>query len=113
MDDANSSGGKKETKRGRAAFVPSEEQRAIVRRMASDRLGHPVIAAEIGISVPTLRKAFAEELKDRLAGGNLFAAAAEEIPAPQPAPLSLLESAAQSAAAIRARAARRLEEQAA
>lgn len=32
---------------------------------------------------------------------------------PQPAPLSLLESAAQSAAAIRARAARRLEEQAA
>lgn len=33
--------------------------------------------------------------------------------APQPAPLTLLESAAQSAAAIRARAARRLEEQAA
>lgn len=86
MDDANSSGGKKETKRGRAAFVPSDEQRATVRQMASKRLGHPVIAAEIGISVPTLRKAFAEELKDRLAGGNLFAAAAEEIPAPQPAP---------------------------
>lgn len=86
MDDANSSGGKKETKPGRHAFVPSDEQRETVRRMASDRLGHPVIAAEIGISVPTLRKAFAEELKDRMAGGNLFAAAAEEIPAPQPAP---------------------------
>jgi AraC-like DNA-binding protein len=54
--------------------------------MASDRLGHPVIAAEIGISVPTLRKVFADELKDRLAGGNLFAAAAEEIPAPQATP---------------------------
>ncbi|MGF7053975.1 AraC-like DNA-binding protein [Bosea sp. OAE752] len=86
MDDANSSGGKKETKRGRAAFMASDDQRATVRRMASERLGHPVIAAEIGISVPTLRKAFAEELKDRLAGGNLFAAAAEEIPAPRPAP---------------------------
>lgn len=41
------------------------------------------------------------------------AAEAQPAAAPQPAPLSLLESAAQSAAAIRARAARRLEEQAA
>ncbi|CAM5766097.1 DUF6468 domain-containing protein [Bosea minatitlanensis] len=41
------------------------------------------------------------------------AAEARPAAAPQPAPLSLLESAAQSAAAIRARAARRLEEQAA
>ena len=38
---------------------------------------------------------------------------AEVAPAPEPAPVSRLESAAQSAAAIRARAARRLEEQAA
>ncbi|KRE02588.1 hypothetical protein ASE61_15015 [Bosea sp. Root670] len=86
MDDANSSDGKKETKAGRKAFVPSDEQRATVRRMASERLGHPVIAAEIGISVPTLRKVFAEELRDRIAGGNLFAAAAEEIPPLQPVP---------------------------
>ncbi|WP_449256199.1 DUF6468 domain-containing protein [Bosea sp. (in: a-proteobacteria)] len=41
------------------------------------------------------------------------AAEAQPAAVPQPAPLSLLESAAQSAAAIRARAARRLEEQAA
>lgn len=86
MDDANSSDGKKETKAGRKAFVPDAEQRATVRRMASERLGHPVIAEEIGISVPTLRKVFAEELRDRISGGNLFAAAAEELPAPQPAP---------------------------
>ncbi len=87
MDDANSSDGKKETKAGRRAFVPSDEQRSAVRQMAAERLGHPVIAAEIGISVPTLRKVFVEELKDRLAGGNLFAAAAEEIPIPQPVPV--------------------------
>jgi AcrR family transcriptional regulator len=73
LDDANSSGGKKETRSGRKAFVPSEDQRATVRRMASDRLGHPVIAEEIGISVPTLRKVFAEELKERLGEGHLFA----------------------------------------
>jgi hypothetical protein len=40
-------------------------------------------------------------------------AAVQPVAPQQPAPLSLLESAAQSAAAIRARAARRLEEQAA
>ena len=86
MDDANSSDGKKETKAGRKAFVPSDDQRATVRRMAAERLGHPVIAEEIGVSVPTLRKVFAEELRDRISGGNLFAAAAEELPAPQPVP---------------------------
>lgn len=86
MDDANSGGGKKETKRGRAAFVPSEEQRAAVQRMASERLGHPVIAAEIGISVPTLRKVFAAELKERLGAENLFAAAGDPAPAREPAP---------------------------
>lgn len=86
MDDANSSDGKKETRAGRKAFIPSDDQRATVRRMASERVGHPVIAEEIGISVPTLRKVFVEELKDRLAGGNLFAAAAEEIPVQQPVP---------------------------
>lgn len=86
MDDANSSGGKKETKAGRKPFVPSDEQRATVQRMASERLGHPVIAAEIGISVPTLRKVFAEDLKERLAGGNLFAAIGDEAPARVPSP---------------------------
>lgn len=86
MNDANSSGGKKETKPGRAAFVPNDDQRATVQRMASERLGHPVIAEEIGISVPTLRKAFAAELKERLGGDNLFVAAGELSPAPVPAP---------------------------
>jgi hypothetical protein len=86
LDDANSSAGKKETKPGRAAFVPTEEQRFRVMEMAADRLGHPVIASEIGISVPTLRKAFAAELKERLGAENLFAAAGDENPAPVPVP---------------------------
>lgn len=86
MDDANSSGGKKEKRPGRTAFVPTAEQRATVERMASGRLGHPIIAAEIGISVPTLRKAFAAELRERLGGENLFAAAGEPNPDPAPAP---------------------------
>ncbi|SEM69247.1 hypothetical protein SAMN04515666_11933 [Bosea lupini] len=72
MDDANPSGGKKEKRPGRAAFVPSDEQRATVRRMASERLAHPVIAEEVGVSVPTLRKAFVAELRDRVSGGGLF-----------------------------------------
>lgn len=86
MDDANSSGGKKEKRPGRTAFVPTDEQRATVERMASERLGHPIIAAEIGISVPTLRKAFAAELRERLGGENLFAAAGEPNPDPASAP---------------------------
>lgn len=85
MDDADSSGGKKGKRPGRAAFVPSDDQRATVRRMASERLTHPVIAAEINISVPTLRKKFAEELKDRSASGGLFGDAAD-IPAMKPPP---------------------------
>ncbi|CAN7335335.1 hypothetical protein LJR090_002542 [Bosea sp. LjRoot90] len=86
MGDANTSGGKKEKRPGRAAFAPTDDQRATVERMASERLGHPVIAAEIGVSVPTLRKAFAIELRERLGGENLFAAAGEPNPDPAPIP---------------------------
>lgn len=86
MDDANSSGGKKEKGPGRKPFAATEEQRASVRKMAAERLGHPVIAAEVGVSVPTLRKVFAEELKDRIGEGGLFASAADLIPTPHPAP---------------------------
>lgn len=85
MDDANPSGGKKEKRPGRAAFVPSDEQRATVRRMASERLVHPVIADEIGISVPTLRKVFAEELRDRVSSGGLFGDGADFAQTPVPA----------------------------
>ena len=86
MDGANSCDGKKEKRPGRAAFVPTDDQRATVARMASEWLGHPVIAEEIGISVPTLRKAFATELKERLGEDNLFVAAGDAIPDPAPAP---------------------------
>lgn len=86
LSDENSSVGKKEKRPGRSAFVPMDEQRATVARMASERLGHPVIAEEIGISVPTLRKAFAAELKERLGDENLFVAAGEPGPEKQPAP---------------------------
>ncbi len=84
MHDADSSGGKKEKRPGRAAFEPTDEQRATVRRMASDRLTHPVIAGEIGISVPTLRKVFVEELKDRVSSGGLFGDTADLIPTMPP-----------------------------
>lgn len=83
MDDGNPAAGKKGKRPGRAAFVPSDDQRATVRRMASDRLVHPVIADEIGISVPTLRKVFVEELKDRVSSGGLFGDATELIPTRQ------------------------------
>lgn len=86
MDVGNYSDGKKETKRGRSAFVPTEAQRETVKRLAAERLGHPVIAEEIGVSVPTLRKAFAAELKERLGDENLFAAAGEPDPDRAPAP---------------------------
>jgi DNA-binding transcriptional MerR regulator len=86
LSDANPAGGKKEKRPGRAAFVPSDDQRATVRRMASERLGHVVIAAEIGISVPTLRKVFVEELRDRVSSGGLFGDAAELIPSMPPPP---------------------------
>lgn len=85
MGDANHSDGK-EKKPGRAAFVPTDDQRETVARMATERLGHPVIAAEIGVSVPTLRKAFAAELKERLGADNLFVAAGEPSPDPAAAP---------------------------
>lgn len=86
MDDANSSGGKKEKGPGRKAFAPTDDQRATVRQMAAERLGHPIIAAEIGVSVPTLRKVFAEELKDRIGEGGLFASAPDLVPTPHPVP---------------------------
>jgi AraC-like DNA-binding protein len=47
-------------KPGRRAYVPTDESRAIVRRMAGAR--HADIAAVVGISVPTLRKVFRAEL---------------------------------------------------
>jgi predicted transcriptional regulator len=54
---------------GRRAFAPSDDQRALVRRMAGAPLGK--VAGVLGISVPTLRKAFAEDLKSD-AGAGLF-----------------------------------------
>lgn len=86
MGDAFSGVERKESRRGRAAFVASDDQRATVMRMASERLGHDVIAEEIGVSVPTLRKHFAVELKERLGGDNLFVAAGGANPEPAPAP---------------------------
>lgn len=50
-------------KQGRPPFVPSDDQRATVRRMAGAK--HRTIADCLGISVPTLRKAFREELRAR------------------------------------------------
>lgn len=52
------------------------------------RTPHVEIAAQIGISIPTLRKAFRDELAARLdAGASLFAAAGEALPEPTARPL--------------------------
>ena len=60
-------------------------------------------------------QAVMERIGQIVSAASLVGARSDDEPAaaPQPAPVSRLESAAQSAAAIRARAARRLEEQAA
>ena len=60
-------------KPGRRAYVPSDADRETVRKMAGAR--HADIARVIGISVPTLRKAFAAELA-AANGGDLFDAEA-------------------------------------
>lgn len=55
----------KNAKRGRAAFVPTDEHRSIVRSMAAAGATRSEMAERIGISLPTLRSAFADELADR------------------------------------------------
>lgn len=47
---------------GRPPFEPTQEHRERVSIAASGGLTHDVIAAAIGISVPTLRKYFSDEL---------------------------------------------------
>jgi uncharacterized protein YerC len=88
LDGENSDPEKKESaaaetpaKRGRAAFVPTGEQRLAVRKMAGAGNSHANIASAVGISVPTLRKAFDIELKDRLGDENLFTAVGDAPPA--------------------------------
>ncbi len=85
---------RKETKPGRKGFEPTDAQRETVRLRASERLGHEVIAEEIGVSVPTLRKYFRDELKERLGGDNLFVAAGDASPQPAPAPTKAKRSGA-------------------
>ncbi len=48
--------------RGRAPFSPTDDQRARVRDLARSKT-HEEIAADIGVSQPTLRRHFASELK--------------------------------------------------
>lgn len=76
-----------ERRPGRAAFVPTEEQRQQVRQMAAQSAVHEEIANAIGVSVPTLRKVCAAELKDRLGDANLFSAAGQAMPGEAPAPV--------------------------
>lgn len=57
---------------GRRAYVPADDDRAAVRRMAGMR--HLDIAASLKISVPTLRKYFRAELNPESQAADLFAA---------------------------------------
>lgn len=72
-------------KLGRAPFVASDEQRERVRELAGCGVVQDAIAEALGISRPTMRKYFAEELRARGGGADLFSAAAASAPA-QPAP---------------------------
>jgi hypothetical protein len=63
---------KTEVRRGRKAFVATDDQRGQVRTLTADRVQHKRIAALLGISVPTLRKVFGAELADRSGGVDLF-----------------------------------------
>jgi len=74
----------KQLRPGRAAWSPTDEQRALVRQMAVAGEGHDAIAAALEISVPTLRKYCADELRDRMGAHNLFAAAGDQPPAGAP-----------------------------
>jgi len=69
---------------GRAAWSPTDDQRALVRQMAAAGDVHEAIAAALDISVPTLRKHCADELRDRMGADNLFAAAGDQAPAGAP-----------------------------
>lgn len=79
----------KQPRPGRSAWSPSDDQRALVRQMTADGAGHEAIAAALEISVPTLRKYCADELRDRMGAHNLFVAAGDQTPAgaaPAPKP---------------------------
>lgn len=84
MGGANPGDERKETRSGRAAFVPTADQRERVARMFAGGATLAVIAETIGISVPTLRKAFAAELADRIGPDNLFTAAEGAAPPADP-----------------------------
>jgi AcrR family transcriptional regulator len=87
MGEENPAEERKETrpgKSGRAAFVPGAEDRERVARMFAGGAKLAVIAEAVGISVPTLRKAFAAELADRIGPDNLFTAASEAAPPAAP-----------------------------
>ena len=69
-------------KPGRRAFVPTDADRDAVRRMAGAK--HRDIARVIGVSVPTLRKAFRDDLA-AAKGEDLFSAeAAPRAPSTRP-----------------------------
>ena len=55
---------KKEKRIGRPAFVPTPQQRNIVKLMASAGLTHQEIASAIGIGERSVRRHFATELKN-------------------------------------------------
>lgn len=65
-------------KPGRRAYVPSSAERDTVRRMAG--ASHASIASVIGVSVPTLRKAFRAELDEAKAADLFTAEAAPRAP---------------------------------
>lgn len=80
MGAGDSGEGVRKGKMGRAAFVPTDEQRARVREMVGRGVVQEDVAEALGISKPTLRKYFGAELKARAGGADLFSIAATAAP---------------------------------
>lgn len=59
-------------KKGRHAYTPSDDDRRAVRSARAHNAAHADIATAIGVSVPTLRKYFADELKAPASSPGLF-----------------------------------------
>lgn len=85
MAGGDSGEAERKGKLGRAPFVASDEQRERVRELVGQGVVQDAVAAALGISKPTLRKYFGDDLRAKGGGADLFTAAATSAPA-QPAP---------------------------
>lgn len=82
MGSENADGEAKSGRRGRKPFIATDQHRATVVRMLSEGADRLRVAEAIGVSMPTLRKAFADELASTTVGGLFGMQAAPPAHAP-------------------------------